>query len=141
MPHIKEPFTLEDAGAGILAFLGVLIIAQPPFLFPRHDPDATTLTINSGLLPPPPVTPHQRSIAVICALLGSFAAASAYATIRVIGKRASSLVSVNYFAVLATVSSFLIIVIHPDLQFEIPRTPGQWYVPICNVILSRGDLG
>lgn len=85
-------------------------------------------TADGGILPPVKATPQERTIAILCATFGSFAAATAYATIRVIGKRAHSLVSVNYFAVLATVSSFLIIMIHPDLQFEIPKTLAEWYV-------------
>lgn len=81
-----------------------------------------------GLVPPVKSSPAERTIAVVCAILGSFAAASAYATIRVIGMRAHSLLSVNYFAVLSTVSSFLIIMIHPDLHFETPQTLPQWWV-------------
>jgi drug/metabolite transporter (DMT)-like permease len=91
------------------------------------DPDFST---DGGILPPVKATPQERTIAILCAIFGSFAAATAYATIRVIGKRAHSLVSVNYFAVLATVSSFLIIMIHPDLQFEVPKTVAEWYVII-----------
>ena len=81
----------------------------------------------SGILPPVEATPAERSVAIACAILGAFAAATAYATIRIIGKRAHSLVSVNYFAVLATVMSAFIILVHPDLKFEIPRTTVQWY--------------
>lgn len=117
----------------------MLFIARPDILFPDHEkgkadprPDSavhnfsTINTSSQGLVPPVHATPAERSIAVAYAILGAFAAATAYATIRVIGKRAHSLVSVNYFAVLATVSSFLIIMIHPHLQFEIPQSPAQW---------------
>lgn len=81
---------------------------------------------EGGIVPPAKATPAERAVAIACAILGAFAAATAYATIRVIGKRAHSLVSVNYFAVLGSVSSFAIIMIHPDLQFEIPHTATQW---------------
>lgn len=81
---------------------------------------------QGGIVPPENATPAERAMAIACAILGAFAAATAYATIRVIGKRAHSLVSVNYFAVLGSVSSFAIIMIHPDLQFEIPHTVTQW---------------
>lgn len=101
------------------------------------DPDFTT---DGGILPPVKATPQERTIAILCAIFGSFAAATAYATIRVIGKRAHSLVSVNYFAVLATVSSFLIIMIHPDLQFEIPKTIAEWYVIRTLSLESRTDI-
>ncbi|KAF5627608.1 transporter [Fusarium sp. NRRL 25303] len=142
---LREPFTVKEASAGFIAFAGVLFVARPAFLFPESwrtlselesravDPDFTT---DGGILPPVKATPQERTIAILCAIFGSFAAATAYATIRVIGKRAHSLVSVNYFAVLATVSSFLIIMIHPDLQFEIPKTIAEW----C-LLLSIGISG
>ncbi|KAH8683945.1 hypothetical protein BGZ61DRAFT_507532 [Ilyonectria robusta] len=135
---LNEPFTFKEASASFIAFVGVLVIARPAFLFPSQDDGSLSIhsidvasshfnaSPQGGLLPPVKATPAERSIAIVCAILGSFAAATAYAIIRTIGKRAHSLVSVNYFAVLATVSSFLIIMIHPDLQFEIPQTPIQW---------------
>jgi drug/metabolite transporter (DMT)-like permease len=127
---LGEPFTIKEASAGLIAFVGVLFIARPAFLFPKspdaNHPRAAEAVGESGILPPVEATPAQRTVAVACAILGAFAAATAYATIRIIGKRAHSLVSVNYFAVLATVMSFSILLIHPDLQFQIPQTPVQW---------------
>jgi hypothetical protein len=120
--------------------VGVLFVARPQFLFPDSDPNGNIFLLvpagpelvavqaNGGIVAPAPITPAERSFAVICSVFGSFCAASAYATIRIIGKRAHSLVSVNYFSVLATVTSFLILVIHPDLHFEVPQTVPQWYV-------------
>lgn len=122
------------------AFVGVLFIARPPFLFPvkednfddifnvyTMDSPAHTFTLEGGgLRPPIPPTPAERGVAIVCAIIGSFAAASAYATIRVIGKRTHALVSVNYFAIVATITSFLIILVHPGLQFEIPLGGLQW---------------
>lgn len=128
----QEPFTINEAGAGLIAFIGVLFIARPAFLFPGSKVNPELHVNVGGLLPPPTATPRERSIAIVCAIFGSFAAATAYATIRVIGNRAHSLVSVNYFAVLATVSSFLVIMIHPDLHFEVPQTTAQWSVPTCS---------
>ncbi|KAH7139700.1 hypothetical protein B0J13DRAFT_504971 [Dactylonectria estremocensis] len=145
---LNEPFTIKEASAGLVAFAGVLFIARPAFLFPNHNasnPSSLSMRsalsilsvdVQGGLLPPVEATPTERSIAVACAIMGSFAAASAYATIRVIGKRTHSLVSVNYFAVFASVSSFTIIMIHPNLHFEIPQTPAQWVL-----LLSIGISG
>ena len=121
--------------AGIIAFIGVLFVARPTFLFPvqdKVDKDVSRsilmLVVDqpSGLVPVNPVSPAERMIAVLCAIVGSLGAATAYATIRVIGTRAHALVSVNYFAVLATVGSVVIIIAHPDLQFELPRGVAQW---------------
>ncbi|KAK7433023.1 hypothetical protein QQZ08_000496 [Neonectria magnoliae] len=135
---LNEPFTINEACAGLLAFVGVLFIARPGFLFPENDASGLSSLdagLQGGILPPVKADPTERSIAVACAILGSFAAATAYATIRVIGKRAHSLVSVNYFAMLATVSSFSIIMIHPDLHFEIPQTSIQWIL-LCSIGVS-----
>lgn len=62
----------------------------------------------------------------MAAILGTFGASMAYATIRVIGTRAHSLISVNYFAAIATLGSALVLLIHPDLHFVMPESGGQW---------------
>ncbi|CAG7558771.1 unnamed protein product [Fusarium equiseti] len=138
---LREPFTVNEALAGLIAFTGVLFVARPAFLFPNKDSFLTgyasaATTAAKGMISAAKATPHERTIAVCCSIFGSIAAATAYSTIRVIGKRAHSLVSVNYFAVLATVSSFIIITIHPDLQFEIPKSLAEWAV-----LLSIGVSG
>ncbi|QPC69262.1 hypothetical protein HYE68_000014 [Fusarium pseudograminearum] len=138
---LREPFTLNEALAGLIAFTGVLFVARPAFIFPQNDSFLTGSSSDSegaakGILSAVKATPHERTIAICCSIFGSIAAATAYSTIRVIGKRAHSLVSVNYFAVLATISSFLIITIHPDLQFEVPKSLAEWAI-----LLSIGVSG
>ncbi|KAK9419697.1 hypothetical protein SUNI508_07183 [Seiridium unicorne] len=131
---LKEPFTPQEALAGVVAFVGVLFIARPTFLFPAPDgqEDANRLQAAAaadspaGLVPAVPVTPAERSLAVFLGVVGTFGAATAYSTIRVIGKRAHSLVSVNYFAVVATVGSCIVILVHPDLEFKKPQSVAQW---------------
>ncbi|TLD03201.1 uncharacterized protein PgNI_12461 [Pyricularia grisea] len=144
---LKEPMTKHETFAGVLAFTGVLLIARPTFLFgssssssssPSLDEDpaaaATAATANvsgdyffSTLAPTPPaVSPTQRTLAIIGGVGGCFCAATSYATIRVIGKRAHSLVSVNYFAMVATVGSAVAILLHPDLEFVFPDRLRHW---------------
>ena len=77
-------------------------------------------------MPAPIISPTQRTLAVLAAILGTFGASMAYATIRVIGTRAHSLISVNYFAAIATLGSALVLLIHPDLHFVMPESGGQW---------------
>jgi drug/metabolite transporter (DMT)-like permease len=119
---LREPFTWKEVLCSLIAFCGVLFVARPPWLFP------STSSPNSPeeKAPTPSITPQQRTLAVLVAILGTFGASLAYATIRVIGKRAHSLISVNYFAFIATVGSTLIILIHPDLHFVMPKTLSQW---------------
>lgn len=143
---LREPYTVKEALAGLLAFTGVLFVARPPWLFPGtpldpisgepvepiEGPNSNSLSllsfgIQSGTPPShPPVSAEQRTLAIFLAVLGAFGASTAYATIRVIGNRAHSLISVTYFAFLSTVGSALIILVHPDLQFVMPEHASQW---------------
>ncbi|KAI1333469.1 DUF6-domain-containing protein [Xylariaceae sp. FL0016] len=137
---LGEPYRLQEALASLVALIGVLCIARPAFFssISNSQPsqggtihvNGTVTSSNLGYTqsmevsrPHPPAT---RAIAMVGAVIGTLAAAIAYATIRVIGKRAHSLVSVNYFAVIATVGSALIILIHPDLHFAFPRGALEW---------------
>ncbi|KXJ89073.1 hypothetical protein Micbo1qcDRAFT_150298 [Microdochium bolleyi] len=137
---LREPYTPKEAAAGFVALAGVVLVARPPFLFGKKATEPITLTQTSadfltatidgtaGAAVPGPhqPSPAQRSIAVLVAILGTLGAAVAYACIRLIGKRAHSLVSVNYFAVIAMLSSAAIILVHPDLHFVLPRGVLQW---------------
>ncbi len=135
---LREPFTIKEASAGLLAFSGVLFVARPTWLFPHPAVDPISgepkpLSLSSLVLdiakaeaPIFHASPQQRTLAILAALLGSFGASAAYATIRVIGKRAHSLISVSYFSGVATIGSTLIILIHPELHFVMPKTGTQW---------------
>lgn len=135
---LREPFTIKEALAGFIAFTGVLFVARPPWLFPKltvepisNEPEAHVLhylisDVAMTQAPVLPVSPQQRTLAILLAILGTFGASTAYATIRVIGKRSHSLVSVNYFAAIATIGSTVIILVHPDLHFVMPQNSMQW---------------
>jgi drug/metabolite transporter (DMT)-like permease len=127
---LREPFTVREATAGLIAFAGVLFVARPPWLFPSPrdpitgKPEAVIDALFSTAAGT--VSSTQRTLATLVAIVGAFGASIAYATIRVIGKRAHSLISVNYFAGIATLGSALILLVHPDLHFVIPRGLTQW---------------
>lgn len=135
---LREPFTVREALAALIAFSGVLLVARPTWLFPTPpvdpitgEPEPSVLSLFFGptsapATTPAPVTPQQRTLAVLAGILGAFGASTAYATIRVIGTRAHSLISVNYFAAIATIGSALVLLIHPDLQFVMPESAAQW---------------
>lgn len=113
---LHEAFGRIEFIAGIISFLGVILIAQP------------------GATPPPSptgghsVTAAQRWGAVGVALLGVFGAAGAFTVIRYIGKRAHPLISVNYFAVICSIISFVALVVSPDIGFVFPHTVWQWFL-------------
>ena len=133
---LREPFTMRESLAALIAFAGVLLVARPTWLFPSPPVDPITNDSEPSVLSfmvksapattPSPVSPTQRTLAVLAAILGAFGASTAYATIRVIGKRAHALISVNYFAAIATIGSALVLLIHPDLHFVMPQSGAQW---------------
>lgn len=92
------------------------------------EPSVLSLMLEASSVPatPAPISPTQRTLAILAAVLNAFGASLAYASIRVIGKRAHSLISVNYFAAIATVGSALVLLVHPDLHFVMPESAGQW---------------
>ncbi|KAJ4345964.1 hypothetical protein N0V95_005829 [Ascochyta clinopodiicola] len=149
---LREPFTTREALAALIAFSGVLLVARPTWLFPNPPVDPITgapepteaitnilaLVTSAPATSPAPISPTQRSLAVLAAILGAFGASTAYATIRVIGKRAHSLISVNYFAGIATLGSCLTLLLHPDLHFVMPASAGQW--ALLSVIGLTGFL-
>lgn len=143
--QLQEPFTVVEGIAGFIALSGVLFIARPSFIFshlpfghPEQPPagNSTALHALDGIFKPVPATPAERSLAVVLAVMGSFAAATAYATIRVIGTRVHSLVSVNYFAVASTVLSCAVLLVHPSIGFQTPQSIPQWLL-----LLSIGLSG
>ncbi|KAM3540090.1 hypothetical protein ARSEF1564_007006 [Beauveria bassiana] len=137
---LKEPFTIVEGVAGLLALTGVLFIARPQFLFSHlpftHPSPNSTVHALDGIFKPVPATPAERSLAVVLAVIGSFAAATAYATIRVLGTRVHSLVSVNYFAVIGTVVSCGVLLVYPNIGFQTPQSTPQWLL-----LLSIGVSG
>jgi drug/metabolite transporter (DMT)-like permease len=141
---LREPFTIREALAGLIAFVGVLFVARPPWLFPSPPIDPISGKPEPGnavgadisalfaadmpqrILSTIPVSPTQRTLAILVAIVGALGASVAYATIRVIGKRAHSLISVNYFAAIATIVSAAVLLVHPDLHFVIPKSVFEW---------------
>ena len=72
------------------------------------------------------ITSSQRLTAVGVGLIGVMGAASAFTTIRWIGKRAHPMLSVNYFAAWTTLMSALILLLYPGVDFQLPANLRQW---------------
>ena len=149
---LHEPFTRSEQIAGIVSFLGVVLIARPTSLLPHHsDPTPvasgagdgiplTNATLQAGHQGPIPVTSAQRLSAVGVALIGVLGAASAYTTIRWIGKRAHPLISVNYFAAWTTIVSGSVLITVPGIDFQMPANARQWVylisLGICGFVMQ-----
>lgn len=128
IPSLREPFTRAEMFGGLVSLFGVTLIARPEFLFvwlggggeaPENDEVAVSQI--------PAITPAQRVYAVSVALVGVFGAATAYTTIRWIGKRAHPLVSVTYFSGLVTAVSVAVLTLVPSTGgFIVPRGGVEW---------------
>ena len=149
---LHEPFTRNEQIAGIISFLGVVLIARPASLLPHHPSvppvasgagdgtPSTNATVPSGPQGPDQVTSAQRLSAVGVALIGVLGAASAYTTIRWIGKRAHPLISVNYFAAWTTIVSTVALLAVPGIDFQLPANARQWvylvFLGICGFVMQ-----
>lgn len=149
---IHEPFTRKEQIAGVISFFGVVLIARPTSLFQVYSGPSTAgagstdgLTSTNATEPTDlqglnEVTPAQRLTAVGVALIGVLGAASAYTTIRWIGKRAHPLISVNYFAAWSTIVSAVALLVVPSIGFKLPATFMQWsyliFLGVCGFIMQ-----
>lgn len=129
---LGQTFTRKEFLAGVIALVGVIIIAHPASIFGRVEEDigpSRAGTVDD-------VTPTQRLIAIAVSILGIVGAAGAYTTIRVIGDRAHALISVNYFAILGVVGSTIALLVIPGIGFTIPQGVREWVL-----LLLLGILG
>ncbi|GME49606.1 Drug/metabolite transporter [Neofusicoccum parvum] len=144
---IKEPFTRMEQIAALISLLGVVLIARPTSLFSTTAPAPSPLPSNSTTTTPPPsttphptVTPSQRALAVATALLGVLGAATAYTTLRWIGRRAHALISVNYFAAWCTLVSVVAMSALPSVPFAVPADPSDWallcLLGVCGFVMQ-----
>lgn len=118
--------------AGLIALLGVVIIAQPSSIFGNAQHGVKSNIAGAV----EDVTPQQRLLAIFVATIGIFGASGAYTMIRVIGHRAHALMSVNYFAILSTIASIIALLVIPDIGFTMPQGISQW----C-LLVAMGVLG
>jgi drug/metabolite transporter (DMT)-like permease len=119
---LGQTFTRKELAAGLVALVGVIIIAHPAIIFGEAGDDINAS--KAGTVDD--VTPTQRLIAIAVSLLGVFGASGAYTTIRVIGDGAHALISVNYFAILGTVGSSIALLVIPGIGFTMPEGPREW---------------
>ncbi|KAF8453749.1 hypothetical protein BDZ91DRAFT_617998, partial [Kalaharituber pfeilii] len=132
IPSLNEPFTGREKIGGVISLAGVILIARPTFIFRQQD-SANVTTIG---VKPPYVSPKQRTIAVLLALVGVLGAAIAYTTIRVIGKRAHPLISVTYLGAMTTIASLIGILAIPSVGgLLIPRELIEWAL-LCAIGIS-----
>lgn len=137
---LGQPFTRTHLVAGLVAMLGVVIIAHPESIFGKVDDtieaDAAAAAALKGDLDE--VTPGQRMLAIAVCLTGVLGATGAYTCIRHVGDRAHALMSVNYFAFLATAGSAVMLLAGAGGSggFVRPRDAREWAL-----LLTMGVFG
>lgn len=135
-----------------MSLLGVVLIARPTsFLSFGGGGSSVASGVGDGLpstnatLPTHVdnahrVTAARRLIAIGVALVGVLGAASAYTTIRWIGKRAHPLVSVNYFAAWSTFVTAIVLLFVPGMHFKLPSGLQQWsyliFLGVCGFVMQ-----
>lgn len=155
---LKEPFTRMEQIAAYVSLFGVVLIARPTSFFtighgdiqpnPLASGDGDVSSAVNGTSPAVPssaydfsnVTAEQRAKGVAVAMLGVLGAASAYTTLRWIGRRAHPLISVNYFATWCTIVSIVMMFVLPGVGFLLPANPKEWgylfFLGICGFVMQ-----
>lgn len=125
---LGQPFTRKQLVAGLVAIIGIVMIAHPESIFGKVDDvieadSFFALTAKEDL---DEVSPAQRMIAIVVSLIGVLGATGAYTCIRHIGDRAHALMSVNYFAFLATAGSTIALLAGQGGGFVKPHSAREW---------------
>jgi drug/metabolite transporter (DMT)-like permease len=123
---LGQAFTKSEFTAGIVALLGVVIIAHPAIIFGRDAAESNNNNSTSPSNKIDHVTSGQRLLAIAVSVIGVLGASAAYTLIRIIGSRAHALISVNYFALISTIGSAAALLILPGMQFTMPRSLREW---------------
>lgn len=117
-----ETFTRRQQLAAVVSLVGVVLIARPFAKFQRGSGSSSDKNGES----PDDADAYHHILATIVALAGVIGAAGAYTAIRMIGRRAHSLVSVTYFSVVTTIISLVAMAVVPGVPFRLPHTPTEW---------------
>ena len=135
---LRERFTRAEAMGGAVAFVGVIFISRPSFIFGSNSTiDSTTAGTQAGATTVDNGSsgngrnletsdPKLRLLGSLFALSAPFGTGIAMCSIRKIGFHAHALVTVSFFALITCIISFLGIMLTPGLFFEMPRNARQW---------------
>lgn len=130
---LGQPFTRKELIAGLVALVGVVFIAHPESIFGKVDDHIHADTASGDL---DEVSPAQRMLAIALSIFGVVGASGAYTTIRVMGDRAHALISVNYFALIATAGSTVALLATPGTGFVMPHSAREWALLILLGIIG-----
>jgi len=121
---LGQIFSRTEFLAGVIALLGVVIIAHPAAIFGQVDDDIELPHHQPNKIDE--VSAGQRLLAIFVSVIGVLGASAAYTLIRVIGSRAHALISVNYFALISTFGSAGALLVLPGMGFVMPHGAREW---------------
>lgn len=156
---MRVSWDIREVLAGLVSFLGVLMIAQPSLVFSTSKNPAPLVSANCtdkivifrpltnntclllGAQPGfPEATSAQRMFAVLIALAGVVGAAVAYCSTLWIGKRAHPLIVGNYFAVISTLISGVSVFFVSEVGFRLPADVREYIyliaTSVCGYIMQ-----
>lgn len=107
---LKERFTRPEMIGGFFAFLGVVLIAQPEFIFGGNADNST----------------KGQLIGSIFAFFSTFGTATAMCAIRKISFRSHPLFTVSIYALTTIILSSAGIILLPGIEFRMPSNVSQW---------------
>lgn len=114
---LKESLTITDGVFAIVSLTGVVLIAQPPFLFPTND------------------SKPQSTLGIVYGLLSATVVSFTLVSIRKLGKETHFLLSVLYYSFIGSISSTILLI--ATQQFRLPclhELPYLLSVGICGVM-------
>lgn len=153
---LKQPFTRKEQLASLLAMLGVVFIARPAIIFGKSSPstpemppvspvaiDGHPMAQSSSIRED--VTAADRMMGIMLALMSAVGGAGAFITIRAIGKKAHTLTTTSYFALICTLLTGTALGVapligygQPQLRFALPQGQTQWVlivaITVCGLL-------
>ncbi|KAJ8119181.1 hypothetical protein ONZ43_g3825 [Nemania bipapillata] len=160
---LRDPYTRTEQLASLLSLGGVVLVTKPTTLFSDavqeggavqmalkavvNVTEMATRRSDAEIVDHHKATTSERLGAIGFSLLGVLGTSFAFTTLRAIGKRAHSLISVNYFSALCVIVTFFglcfgpyLNIGQPDLRFAVPSSIRQWVllllVTVCGLILQ-----
>lgn len=134
-------FTGPDITSATLSIAGVLLVARPPFLFGQEYRDSDSIFESGSHL----VGIGSAMVGAVGGVVSTFRTKKsvhywpkqcAYTTVRVIGKRAHPLMSVNYFAAALLLVSIVAFAVYPGLEFKWRIHFTHWILLISIAVLG-----
>ncbi|KAI0457264.1 hypothetical protein F5B21DRAFT_101176 [Xylaria acuta] len=169
---LRDPYTRTEQLASFLALAGVVLITRPTSLFSNAAQEEGVVqtaldaianvtamatqgseTTGSAVVDSPAPTTSERIVAIGVALLGVLGTSVAFTTLRAIGPRTHTLISVNYFSAACLIVALSVLSLapyldigQPGLRLAFPSSPHQWglvlLITLCGfatqVLITKG---